>query len=102
MTNTVFEEIRVTGEDLLKRVKEIIREGNVRKLIIKNKDGEKIIETSLTFGAAGIGGIILIAPFLSAVAFITLMVSEATILVEREAGYDAKEVEAEEIEVVDE
>lgn len=100
MERTIIEEIRVSGEDLLRRVKEIIRKGNVRRLIIRNSEGKKLIETSLTFGAAGIGSMILLTPFLSAITFIALMVSEAQIVVERDA--DEKEVEAEDIEIVEE
>lgn len=102
MSKTIFEEFKVAGEDLVKRVKELIREGNVRKLIIKNKQGEKLLDTSLTFGATGIGALIWLTPFLSALTFVALMVSEATIVVERDSTYDEKEVEAEDIEVVEE
>lgn len=101
MAKTIFEEFIVTGEDLLKNVKELIRKGNIRRLMIKNNRGEIILETSLTFGAAGIGGLIVLAPFLSAVAFVALMVSEAKIVVERDPNIDDKEVEPEGIEVMD-
>lgn len=100
MSKSIFEEIAVTGEELLKKVREIIKKGNVRRMIIRNKKGEKILETPLSVGATSIGGMIWLMPFLSAVTFVALMVSEATIVVEREPGYDEKEVEAEEIEVV--
>lgn len=102
MANSMFEEIKVSAEDLVKEVKRLIREGNVRKLTIKNARGEKLLSTSLTFGASGIGALILLAPFISAVTFVALMVSDFTILVERDARYDEKEVEAEDIEVVEE
>jgi hypothetical protein len=101
MSQTIFEEIRVTGEDLLKRVKNLIRKGNIRKMIIRNNKGETLLETSLTYGAAGIGSLIMLAPFISAVTFIALMVSEATIVVERDATEDDKEVHAEAIEIVE-
>jgi hypothetical protein len=101
MSKTIFEEFKVAGEDLVKRVKELIREGNVRKLVIKNKKGEKLLDTSLTFGASGIGALIWLTPFIAAVTFVALMVTEATIVVERDATYDEKEVEAEDIEVVE-
>lgn len=102
MSKTIIEEFIVTAEDLVERVRELIKKGSIRRLMIKNSKGEKIIEAPLTFGAAGIGGLIILAPFVSAVAFIALMISEATIVVERDACYDEKEVEAEDIEVVDE
>ncbi|HAC15095.1 MAG TPA: hypothetical protein DCE78_04010 [Bacteroidetes bacterium] len=102
MAKSVFEEIKVTADDLVKQVKKLIREGNVRRLTIKNSKGEKLVSTSLTLGAGGIGALIFLAPFISAVTFVALMVTEATILVERDAHFDEKEVEAEDIEVVDE
>lgn len=101
MADTIVEEILVTGEELLAKIRKLIREGNVKRLIIKNSKGEAILETPLTYGAAGLGGFIFLAPFLSAVAFIALMLSEATIVVERDPSRDEKEVEAEDIEVVD-
>lgn len=73
------EEFRVKGEDLLGKVKEIIREGNVRRLIIKDKDNKTLIEIPLTVGVVGI----ILAPVLAAVGAIAALVTECTILVER-------------------
>lgn len=73
------EEFRVSGEELLAKVKEIIREGNVRRLIIKDKDGKTLVEIPLTVGVVGI----VLAPVLAAVGAIAALVSECTILVER-------------------
>ena len=47
------ETIEVAGDDLVGKVKEIVREGNVRRVIIKNEDGDKIIEIPLTIGVVG-------------------------------------------------
>jgi hypothetical protein len=102
MAHSLFEEIKVSAKDLVKEVKRLIRQGNVRKLTIKNDKGEKLLSTSLTFGASGIGALIVLAPFISAVTFVALMVSDFTILVERDERHDQQEVEAEDIEVVDE
>ena len=101
MEKTIFEEFEVAGKQIFKRVKELIRQGNVRRIIIKDKRGEKLIETPFIWGAGGIGTMIILTPFLSALSFVALMVSEATITVERAAGYDEKEVEADEIEIID-
>ncbi len=73
------EEFTVNGEDLLRKVKEIIRAGNVRRLIIKDKDGKTLIEIPLTVGVVGI----VLAPVLAAVGAIAALVTECTILVER-------------------
>lgn len=75
------EEFKVNGEDLLKKVKEIIAEGNVRKIIVKNKDGKSLVELPLTVGVVGAA----LAPLLAAVGAIAALVTECTIVVEREA-----------------
>ena len=73
------EEFKVNGEELLGKVKQIIAEGNVRRLIIKDKDGKSLIELPLTVGVVGI----VLAPVLAAVGAIAALVTECTILVER-------------------
>lgn len=74
------ETYRVDGEHLKEKVKELIHEGNVRRIIIKNKEGKTLIEFPLTFGVVGA----LIAPVLAAVGAIAALVSECSIVVERE------------------
>lgn len=74
------EEFKVSGEDLLKKVKEIIAEGNVRKITVKNKEGKTIVELPLTIGVVGAA----LAPLLAAVGAIAALVTECTIVVERE------------------
>jgi len=76
-TSETFE---LKGEDLVKKVKELIHEGNVRRIIIKNKEGKTLIEFPLTFGVVGA----LIAPVLAAVGAVAALVSECSITVERE------------------
>jgi len=46
-------EFSIDGDDLLKKVKELIHEGNIRKIIIKNEEGKKLIEIPLTLGLVG-------------------------------------------------
>ena len=75
------ESFRVSGENLLKKVKEIINEGNVRRITIKDKSGKVIVEFPLAIGLVGA----LIAPTLAAVGAIAALVTECTISVEREA-----------------
>lgn len=70
---------RVNGEELLSKVKEIIKEGNVRRIIIKDKDGKVLVEFPLTIGVVGT----LFAPVLAAVGAIAALVTECTITVER-------------------
>lgn len=73
------ETFKVSGENLLKKVKELIAEGNVRKISIKDKNGKLIAAFPLTFGVVGA----LIAPVLAAIGAIAALVTECTISVER-------------------
>lgn len=73
------ESFKVNGEELLKKVKEIIKEGNVRKITIKNKEGKTIVEFPLTIGVVGA----LLVPMFAAVGAIAALITECTITVER-------------------
>lgn len=75
------EEFKVNGEDLLRKVKELIKEGNVRRIIIKAKDGKTLAEFPLTIGVVGA----VFAPVLAAVGAIAALVTECSIVVERES-----------------
>lgn len=77
---TKKEEFKVNGEELLGKVKQIIKEGNVRRISVKNKDGKTIIELPLTIGVVGAA----LAPILAAVGAIAALVTECTIVVERD------------------
>ena len=78
MTNKK-EEFKVSGEDIIGKIKEIIKEGNARRIIIKNEDGESVAEFPLTIGAVGA----LIAPILAAVGAIAALLTKCTIVVEK-------------------
>lgn len=73
------EEFSVNGEDLLAKIKEIIHEGNIRRIIIKNKDGGTVMEIPVTLGVVGA----LLAPQLAAIGAIAALVTEATVVVEK-------------------
>ena len=79
-TTKKTETFQVTGENLLKKVKEIINEGNVRKIIIKKKDGKTLVEFPLTVGVIGT----VIVPVLAAVGAIAALIGECSITVERD------------------
>jgi hypothetical protein len=76
---THSEEFRVNGEELLGKIKNLIKEGNVRRIIIKDKDGKTVFEIPLTFGVVGA----LIAPQLAAIGAIAALLTEATVVVEK-------------------
>ena len=50
---TWTEEIRTTGDQLLGRFRELVHQGNIRHIIIKNEDGRTLIEVPLTLGVVG-------------------------------------------------
>jgi len=80
-TTKVFDRISVAGEDLLRKVKELIHEGNVRRISIKDKQGKTLIELPLSIGLVGAA----LAPALAAVGAIAALVTECTVMVERES-----------------
>jgi hypothetical protein len=77
-----MESFKVEGENLLKKVKELINEGNVRKITIKDKTGKELMSFPLTVGVIGAA----VAPILAAVGAIAALIGECTISVEREAN----------------
>ncbi len=74
------EEFKVNGEELMAKVKQLVHEGNVRRIIIKNKEGKTLVELPLTIGVVGV----VLAPFFAAVGAIAALVTECTIVVIRE------------------
>ena len=71
------EEFKVSGEEVLEKVKELIKEGNARRIIIKNESGEEIMQIPLTVGAVGA----IIAPVLAAVGAVAALLTKCTIVV---------------------
>ncbi|HBA59316.1 MAG TPA: hypothetical protein DCZ92_00555 [Elusimicrobia bacterium] len=75
----IKEELNVKGEMLLKKVKDLISEGNIRRITIKDKDGKELVTFPLTVGVVGT----VLAPVLAAVGAIAALVTDCTIAVER-------------------
>ena len=73
------EEFRVEGEKLIAKVKELLHEGNIRRIIIKDKEGKTVLEIPMTLGVVGV----LIAPQLAAIGAIAALITEATLVVEK-------------------
>lgn len=69
-----------TGENLLKKVKELIEEGNVRRITITEKSGKELMSFPLTIGVVGA----VLAPILAAIGALAALIGECTIAVERE------------------
>ena len=83
---TWTEQIEVAGSDLVDRAKKLIVEGNVRRLIIRNSDDEKLLEVPLTAGVMVGGAFSLIAPVLAALGAMAALLAWVKIEVVRTEG----------------
>lgn len=73
------EEFEVKGEEIVAKIKELLHEGNIRRVIIKNEDGRTLIDIPLTIGVVGV----LVAPQLAAIGAIAALLARGTIVVEK-------------------
>jgi hypothetical protein len=76
---TNHEYFKVSGDELLSKVKEIIKEGNATRIIIKNEKDETILEFPLTVGAIGV----VLAPIFAALGTLAALATHCTIVVEK-------------------
>jgi hypothetical protein len=76
---TRFEEFRLNGGEILNKVKDIIHQGNVRRIILKDEQGKTFMEIPLTVGVVGA----IVAPILAAVGAVAALASNLTIVVEK-------------------
>ncbi|MBI3943707.1 MAG: DUF4342 domain-containing protein [Chloroflexi bacterium] len=74
-----IEEFKVKGDEVVAKIKEIIHEGNVRRLMIKDEEGKTLVEIPLTIGVIGV----LLVPVWAAIGAIAALVADCTILVEK-------------------
>ncbi len=74
-----WEEFQVSADDLVGRVKELIHEGNIRRVVVRNEKGETMLEIPVTVGVIGA----LFAPYLAALGAIAALATRCTIAVER-------------------
>jgi hypothetical protein len=74
------EDFKVKGDALLSKVKEVVHQGNVRRITIKDGDGKTLIEVPLTVGVVGV----LVAPVAAAIGAIAALAADYSIEVERE------------------
>lgn len=85
-SNTWYEEFKVSSDNLVAKVRELIREGNVRRVYIKNESGETLLEIPLTAGVAVTVITAAVAPILVAVGAIAALLTQVTVGVERGNG----------------
>ena len=92
-----IEEFKVKGGQLVDKVREIIEEGNARRVIIK-KDDRVLIEFPLSVGVGGAAAAVFLTPMLAAVGAIAALVTDVSVIIERneEEAEDVVEVEADE------
>ena len=79
-----FQEIKVKGNQMIDKVREIIEEGNARRILIK-KDGRTVMEIPLAVGVGGAAAAIMLAPTLAAIGAFASLVSDIRLVIEREA-----------------
>ena len=93
---TWTEEIEVSANELVERAKELIEEGNVRRLIVRNLEGETVLEVPLTTGAV-VGSVVTIfAPKLAALGAMAALLSRVTVEIVRTEVEGGDEGEAQE------
>lgn len=74
------EEFKISGSELVDKIKELIHQGNIRRIIIKNEEGKTFFEIPLTWGLVGAA----FMPVLAAMGAIAALVAQFTIVVEKE------------------
>ncbi len=100
----IFEEVQGGVNEVISKIREFIKEGSARRLIIKNSDGEVVFQTQLAFGVGGAALVGAMAPVISAIGMFAMFINDYQILVEREVDDlddDEFSVEAEIIEITD-
>lgn len=100
----IYEEVQGGVNEVISAIREMIKEGSARKLIIKNKEGEVVFQTQLTFGVGGAALVGAMAPVVSAIGMFAMFINDYQILVEKEVSEDDEDeysVDAEIIEITE-
>lgn len=79
MENKFYEEFKIKGKDLVDKVKGLVHEGNVRRIILKDEKGQTFLEIPLSIAAVGV----LAAPLVAALGALAALVANFTLVVER-------------------
>jgi hypothetical protein len=104
---TFTEEIQGTASEIISQVKKLIKEGNARRVVIKDKNGKTLFQSQLTIGVGGVAIVTAIAPVISAISMFALFMNDIKVIVERypeeetAETNDEYEVEADIIEIRD-
>jgi Domain of unknown function (DUF4342) len=76
------EEFQVSGDEIIAKIKDLVHQGNIRRIILKNESGRTLIDIPLTLGVVGA----LLAPQLAAIGAIAALIAKGTIVVEKTEG----------------
>jgi hypothetical protein len=79
MENFKKEEFKVSGDEVVKKLKELLRQGNIRRISIKNEQGKTLLEFPLTIGVVGAA----LLPVWAAIGAVAALVTKCTIVVEK-------------------
>jgi hypothetical protein len=85
-----MEEFKVTGGKLMAKLKELIHEGNVRRIVLKNPEGRTLLDMPLNAGIAGAA----LLPFWAAVGAVAVLATDYSVLVERDPELPAADAPA--------
>ncbi|MBX3174969.1 MAG: DUF4342 domain-containing protein [Gemmatimonadaceae bacterium] len=80
--SSTMEEFKVSGAKLMERLKELVKEGNVRRIILRNPEGRVLLDMPLNAGIAATA----LLPFWAAVASVLVLATDYTVQVERDPG----------------
>lgn len=98
----IYEEVQGGVNEVIAKIREFIKEGSARRLIIKNKEGEVVFQTQLAFGVGGAALVGAMAPVISAIGMFAMFINDYQILVEREVDdEDEFSVDADVIEITE-
>ena len=92
--STFAEELSVAGNQLIDRIQGLVKEGNVRRLKIRDQQGRVLLEVPLTIGVVGGASVALLAPFAAALGALAALVARVNIEVERYENPEDAEKEA--------
>ena len=87
---TWVEEVEISGNHLVERIKELVAEGNARRVILKNKEGQELFDLPLTVGVVGGGIITLALPVLAAIGAVAALLTQVKLEIVREVEESKK------------
>lgn len=90
---TIREEIEIAGSDLVERVKELVADGKVRRLRIKEADGDMVLEMPLNIGVLAGGAVALAAPWLAVLGVLAALVARVRVEILRETDEESGRAE---------